>query len=67
MTLPTFVMFGLTGTFKMWRFGGGISINFSKDVNEIEALSVLENKIAEYKSIIKEISEKSRQELGIME
>lgn len=53
-SIPVLLIFGLTGIYKLWRFGGVISVNFSKEISEPEALAVLVDVIAEYKAIKKE-------------
>ena len=54
LSIPVLLIFGIMGLLKHWRFGGGISVNVSDKPNEIQALEILENKIAEYKAIKKE-------------
>ena len=40
-----FLLFGFTGVLKLFRYGGGISVNFGREINPHEALTVLSNLI----------------------
>ena len=48
ITPAVFVMFGITGVFKLWKYGGCISVNFRREVSESEALAVIQSAIEEY-------------------
>ncbi len=48
ITPAVFVMFGITGAFKLWKYGGGISVNLRREVSESEALAVMQSAIEEY-------------------
>ena len=49
MTTPAvLVMFGITGVFKLWKYGGGINVNYRHEVTESEALAVIQSAIDEY-------------------
>lgn len=48
VTVPVFLIFGIVGLIKLWRFGGGITVNFGREISAPEALAILQDKITEY-------------------
>lgn len=48
VTPCVFFLFGVTGLLKLWKYGGGIHVNYRREVNEAEAVAVINNVIAEY-------------------
>ena len=48
MSPAVFFMFGMTGVFKLWKYGGGMNVNYRHEVTESEALVVIQSAIDEY-------------------